>query len=100
MKDFTFSDVNDSDSIVVFSTDLINGDAFTIHAIEGLDESTLGVGHPKKKALLAFQKRNYTKQDFIQFAQDEGLRLTMADSDGSNLVVLVDDDSDSDAASW
>lgn len=98
MKDFIFRDVADSRSMVVFRTDLINGDNFTIHTIDGLD--TITENQTKKKALLQFLKVTTTKQDLIAFALEWELDLVVQESDGSESVTLVDDDSDSDAGSW
>ena len=100
MKDFIFSDPSESDSKVIYRTDLIGSNQnFTVHQITGLEDANR---HRQVKVALlkAFGKQKYSKQQFITFAQAHDLDLVMQDTDGSNSEILVDYNSDWASDSW
>lgn len=99
MKDLIFA--NDSGSLnVAFRVDLMNssGQNFTVYSITGLDED-VNASDQDKAILGAFKRLPYNLGQFEQFAEDYGLSLTMADTDGSNSEQLVVWDSIVDS-SW
>lgn len=99
MKDYIFSDPSESPDVVLFRTDAIgSANNFTVHQIEGLDN--VPWYQQKKAGLLAFGKRETTKQALIDFAIANQLDLVERDSTGDNSIALVDWDSDSGTESW
>lgn len=92
MKDFRFQG---TDLDVTFRTDAIDvgslySGKFTVHEIRGLDSAN--IDRPDEvKLLTEFQKLPYTYEAFINFANNNNLRLTVADSTGDNSVVLTEE---------
>jgi hypothetical protein len=99
MKDYIFSDPSESIEVVVFRTDAIgSANNFTVHQITGLEE--VPWDQQKKAGLLAFGKRETTKQALMTYAEDNQLNLVEQDSTGDNSTTLVSFASDNDTDSW
>jgi hypothetical protein len=97
MKDLKFTGTIGSTNVnISYRTDLIHPDAtnFTVSQIQVSDSFSPNderdVEH--ESIFNEFKRLPYNLQFFIQFAQEKGLKLTMSNSDGSDEVVLVEED--------
>lgn len=92
MKDLRFTGtMNGVEVDVTYRTDLIHADAenFTVSQIqEGAEFSSQD--NPDQKAVMSEIKRlPYSVSFFTQYAEDNNLNLTIANSDGSDLEYLA-----------
>lgn len=101
MKDLKFT--NQAGTIAVtYRTDLIDATAnnFTVHQITGIDpQDALSTLNTRERVMIgSFKKLPYNLFQFIAFADEWGLTLTSANTDGSGLVTLIGwDASDSES---
>jgi len=90
-KDLTF--VGPDDLRVVFRIDSLNPTGnVTVMETYGLDDRSPATLDSQVKVDLvsAFKKIPHTMQDFIDFANDNQLELAIADTNGDNGLILVD----------
>jgi len=89
MKHFKFTNYDLTVNVTI-KTDLIgSGQNFTILAIVGADDS-IGANNDNKAILAAFKQLPSNLSTFIQFAEDNGLALTVSESNGDGSTTLVD----------
>jgi|JI9StandDraft_2_1071091.scaffolds.fasta_scaffold01928_14 hypothetical protein len=102
MRDFIFADLGESipANNVTFRTDALNRDSefFTVLQVTGLNNVVWS--DQKKAALLAFGKRETSRQELIAVASLLSLNLISQNANGSDAVTIVTATNDSDTESW
>lgn len=102
MRDFIFADLGESipANNVTFRTDALNSNSefFTVLQVTGLNN--VAWSDQKKAALLAFGKRETSRQELIAVASLLSLNLISQNANGSDSVTLVTATNDSDTESW
>lgn len=92
MKDLRFTgEVGDTEVDVTYRVDLIGSDSenFTVHQVQ-LGDSFSPKDHADHDEIASeFKKLPYNLNAFKQFAEDNGLQLTIAQDTGENLEVLI-----------